>query len=96
MLNHVGGTDTSVVGFLSDEYGGITVDWTTLAAGIGGVALAVMSVIATGLGESTHELEEKVSLESNIAPIVIHGAAGGQATSDDDPEDDDGGAGSDI
>jgi Flp pilus assembly pilin Flp len=51
-------------GFLSDESGATTVDWTVLSAGVVGMGLAVMMLVSRGVGDASD------AIASTMADLV--------------------------
>ena len=57
-------------GFFTAEDGAVTVDWVVLTAAIVGIGLAVVTVVAEGVGDVTAAIDNDINQASTYAETV--------------------------
>lgn len=53
----------SLMSFLSDESGAVTVDWVVLTAALVGLGLAVISVVSSGLEDLSGDIQTQLEAD---------------------------------
>lgn len=53
--------------FVTDEFGGVNVDWTVLMAGLVGLALAMVAVLSSGIENQSTDIAHTLANEQPVA-----------------------------
>lgn len=56
--------------FYNDESGAVTVDWVILTAAIVGIAIAVLTLIASGINTSANSSSTQVASSDNVSGLI--------------------------
>jgi hypothetical protein len=56
--------------FITEEDGAVTVDWVVLTAAIVGIGLAVITVVAGGIGDVTAAIDNDINQANTYAETV--------------------------
>lgn len=63
--------------FISNESGAVTVDWVVLTAALVGLGLAVMSVVSSGVGQLSNDINDELT---GMGTLSFDFSAGGDGT----------------
>lgn len=66
-----------ILSFLSDETGAVTVDWVVLTAAIVGIAIAVLTVVAGGIGDASSDINDDLGSAITLATLISGDGGGG-------------------
>lgn len=56
--------------FMNDESGAITVDWVILTSAIVGISIAMLIIIASGIGTAANATDDELENTSSVAGLI--------------------------
>ncbi len=75
--------------YFSDESGEVTIEWVLLTAGVVGISIAALTIIAGGIGTSAHKIAEELGGAGLVFASSEDDGGGGNGGSDEDDDEDD-------